>query len=233
MTTPIQPTDSYAEWDAAYVLGALEPGERRDFEAHLATCDRCRASVAELAAMPSLLTRAQPWFEEGGVDSARAEVGPPANLVSLVEAREAKRHRTARRRITLVAVGAAAVLALGIGIPLAMTPSVPTPDAVVALEPVDDSPITASVSLDSVAWGTNISMTCDYPAAAYPGTGGGTYTLVVTAASGETEHVGTWTAVPGKTITLDAATSFPLDEIASVSMVDSDGEVVLEAPVAA
>ena len=228
MTMPMQPSDSYAEWDAAYVLGALEPGERRDFEAHLATCERCRASVAELASMPGLLTRAKPWFEEGD-----GEVGPPSNLVSLVEAREAKRHKAARRRVTLVAVGAAAVLALGIGIPLAMTPSAPLPDAVVALEPVGASPITASVSLDSVAWGTSISMTCDYPASAYPGTGGGTYTLVVTSASGDSQQVGTWEAVPGKTITLDGATSIPLDQIASVSMVDSAGTVVLEAPVAA
>ena len=28
--------DPYREWDAAYVLGALAPAERRDFEAHLA-----------------------------------------------------------------------------------------------------------------------------------------------------------------------------------------------------
>lgn len=220
--------DSYAEWDAAYVLGALEPGERRDFEAHLATCERCRASVAELVSLPGLLTRAQPWFEE-----ADAEVGPPSNLVSLVEAREARQRSKARRRVGLMAVGAAAVLALGIGIPLAMTPSVPEPDAVVAMEAVADTPVTASLAFDSVAWGTNISMTCDYPAAAYPGTGGGTYTLVVTSTSGATEQVGTWAAVPGKTIHLDAATSVPLDQIASVTMVDSTGAVLLEAPVAA
>ena len=221
-------SDSYAEWDAAYVLGALEPGERRDFEAHLATCERCRASVAELASMPGLLTRAQPWFEE-----TSGEVGPPSNLVSLVEAREARRRAKARRRVGFTAVGAAAVLALGIGIPLALTPAPPAPDAVVAMEAVASTPITASLTFDSVAWGTNISMTCDYPASAYPGTGGGTYSLVVTSTSGDTQSVGTWDAVPGKTIHLDAATSVPLDEIATVTMVDSSGTVLLSAPVTA
>jgi anti-sigma-K factor RskA len=221
-------SDSYAEWDAAYVLGALEPGERRDFEAHLATCERCRASVAELASMPGLLTRAQPWFEE-----TSGEVGPPSNLVSLVEAREARRRAKARRRVGFTAVGAAAVLALGIGIPLALTPAPPAPDAVVAMEAVASTPITASLTFDSVAWGTNISMTCDYPASAYPDTGGGTYSLVVTSTSGDTQSVGTWDAVPGKTIHLNAATSVPLDEIATVTMVDSSGTVLLSAPVTA
>jgi anti-sigma factor RsiW len=221
-------SDSYAEWDAAYVLGALEPGERRDFEAHLATCERCRASVAELASMPGLLTRAQPWFEE-----TSGEVGPPSNLVSLVEAREARRRAKARRRVGFIAVGAAAVLALGIGIPLALTPAPPAPDAVVAMEAVASTPITASLTFESVAWGTNISMTCDYPASAYPGTGGGTYSLVVTSTSGDTQSVGTWDAVPGKTIHLNAATSVPLDEIATVTMVDSSGTVLLSAPVTA
>ena len=28
--------DKFAQWDAAYVLGALSPAERREFEEHLA-----------------------------------------------------------------------------------------------------------------------------------------------------------------------------------------------------
>ena len=47
----------YAEWDAAYVLGALSPAERREFEEHLEACEACRRSVAELAPMPGLLAR--------------------------------------------------------------------------------------------------------------------------------------------------------------------------------
>ncbi|MCZ2263463.1 anti-sigma factor family protein, partial [Isoptericola sp. QY 916] len=49
------PTDPYREWDAAYVLGALSPADRRDYEEHLAGCDACRAAVAELAGLPGLL----------------------------------------------------------------------------------------------------------------------------------------------------------------------------------
>ena len=41
--------DAYALWDAAYVLGSLSGSERREFEAHMATCPSCRAAVSELS----------------------------------------------------------------------------------------------------------------------------------------------------------------------------------------
>ena len=43
-----------------YVLGALEPAERADFEEHLAGCERCQAEVAELRGLPELLEQAAP-----------------------------------------------------------------------------------------------------------------------------------------------------------------------------
>lgn len=225
--------EEFAEWDAAYVLGALTPADRRAFESHLETCERCRAAVSELAPIPGLLTRAQPFFEEPD-----AVAGPPSNLVDLVAAREAKRQRTARRRIAFAAVGTAAVLALGIAIPaVVQQDTIPEPAAVVALAPVAATPLTASVSFDNAAWGTSISMTCTYPAAApsspYPGGATATtYTLVVTDAAGETEQVASWTAMPGDTVTLDAGTALTLGQIQTVELRSATGEVLLEAPVA-
>ena len=52
--------DKFAQWDAAYVLGALSPAERREFEEHLATCPHCQAAVSELAGMPGLLAQVSP-----------------------------------------------------------------------------------------------------------------------------------------------------------------------------
>jgi hypothetical protein len=46
-----------------YVLGALEPAERADFEEHLAGCERCQAEVAELRGLPALLEQATPPVE--------------------------------------------------------------------------------------------------------------------------------------------------------------------------
>ena len=42
--------------DASYVLGALTPTERRDFQRHLARCSRCQASIRQLAHVQWLLT---------------------------------------------------------------------------------------------------------------------------------------------------------------------------------
>src|ERR1039457_4338188 len=55
--------DPYARLDAAYLLGALDADERLAYEAHLAICRRCRAGLAEISAIPSLLA---------GLDESRA-----------------------------------------------------------------------------------------------------------------------------------------------------------------
>jgi anti-sigma factor RsiW len=47
--------DRYVTWDAAYVLGSLTSNERREYEAHLETCKRCRAAVGEISGIPALL----------------------------------------------------------------------------------------------------------------------------------------------------------------------------------
>ena len=47
--------DRYVTWDAAYVLGSLTSSERREYEAHLESCKRCRAAVGEISGIPALL----------------------------------------------------------------------------------------------------------------------------------------------------------------------------------
>ncbi|NKY37955.1 anti-sigma factor family protein, partial [Cellulomonas septica] len=71
--------DPFREWDAAYVLGALGPSDRRRFEEHLAVCDACQDRVAELAGMPGLLRALPPdqaaaLLEPEPSDVAEAEV---------------------------------------------------------------------------------------------------------------------------------------------------------------
>lgn len=53
-------TDSYRHWAAVYVLGALDPGERGEYETHLAICAKCSAAVAELTGLPELLDTLTP-----------------------------------------------------------------------------------------------------------------------------------------------------------------------------
>ena len=63
----------FADWDSAYVLGALPPGDRREYEAHLETCEACSRSVAELAPIPGLLARLPADRAEALLDGAFAD----------------------------------------------------------------------------------------------------------------------------------------------------------------
>ena len=45
-------TDRFRDWDAAYVLGALDSEDRRAYERHLAKCPSCSKALAELAGLP-------------------------------------------------------------------------------------------------------------------------------------------------------------------------------------
>ena len=49
-------TDAYRGWAAVYVLGSLNPHERRQFEKHIIECSNCAAAVSELAALQDLLS---------------------------------------------------------------------------------------------------------------------------------------------------------------------------------
>ena len=68
---------------AGYVLGTLAPPEAAAFETHLATCDRCRAELAELDALPGLLAGAElappPQLRARTLDAVRRASGPTAD----------------------------------------------------------------------------------------------------------------------------------------------------------
>lgn len=50
----------------AYLLGALEPPERYEFEAHIAGCDNCRTELVRLAPLPGMLNQISVEdFDEG------------------------------------------------------------------------------------------------------------------------------------------------------------------------
>lgn len=219
---------TYAQWDASYVLGALTPGDRHAYESHLEECERCRAAVAGLASMPGLLARTRPEVE--GWEVPEMDVGPPADLIDSVTQRHLRRRRRLRNRVILGVSAVAAAVALAIAVPMALVgPPEPAPELTVALSPVGDSVMTATLALSSVPWGTSIDMTCTYPATATWGGDDGpwAYSLVVTDDSGNSSQVSTWTAVPGKTIHLDAGTSTPLDQIASIEIVSAGGQTIL------
>ncbi|WP_212754237.1 zf-HC2 domain-containing protein [Nakamurella aerolata] len=70
----------FADWDGAYVLGALSAEDRRAFEMHMGACAACRRAVAELAGLPGLLARVDPQVALGLDDDTVAfhRAGPGA-----------------------------------------------------------------------------------------------------------------------------------------------------------
>lgn len=212
----------YAHNDGAYVLGALAPGERRAYEAHLADCESCAAAVRQLAGLPGLLGRVDPQVLEAPADD------PPETLLPalLDEVRRTRRRRTGRR----LAVAAAAVLlaggaAGGVGVALHDGPA-PTPSATRAMTPLTQAPVHATLAFQSVPWGTRLSLACTYDAPAgyaQPVS----YALVVHTRDGRTEQVATWRALPGRTTRLTATAAADRADIASVELRTADGHPVL------
>ncbi|GIG41796.1 anti-sigma factor family protein [Cellulomonas phragmiteti] len=221
-------TDPYRDWDAAYVLGALAPGERREFEEHLAACDACRAAVGELAGMPALLG----MVPQEQVDAAGDERDGPADVVPLARVAAAAHRRRARGRVALAGVAAALVVLAGatgaaVTAATAARPAVVAADArTVALAPVAGSGVSADLTLAPVAWGTRLDWSCAYEAAELPE---GVYTLVLVDAAGERSVVATWTSTGERAAAgLGASSALPLEGIARVEL----GVVGLDRPLA-
>jgi anti-sigma factor RsiW len=91
-------THEYAMWDAAYVLGSLSSDDRREFEAHLSTCQSCRDAVSELSGMPALLSRLDrddvTAIDEG--DANGFNMAAPLQMLGTLLAKVGCRRRRAR-----------------------------------------------------------------------------------------------------------------------------------------
>lgn len=228
--------DEFATWDSAYVLGALAPAERREFEAHLRECERCSESVSELAGLPGLLSRvprdqAFALLEDDGTleTASVAEPGPgPEMLPSLLH--RARRRRARGRWLVGGLSAIAAALIVGIAafvLPGVVTPA--TPQASVVMQQVEPSALTADLRLTAEPWGTRVDSRCTY---AHVGAASGghswTYAMVVTDHAGQQHTISTWTADEGTTATPVATTSLPLKDIATVDIRSAgDGTVLL------
>jgi len=224
-------TDEFSTYDAAYVLGALSPTERAAFEVHLRTCPSCAGAVTGLAGLPGLLAKVP---VEEVTDPASAPL-PQTLLPRLLREVAARRHR--RRWVTgLSAAAVAAVIATGAGVlgsSLAPHQRPATPPAAVATAPGRDlvavvpSPVTASVVMVPMAWGTRLDLRCDYYAS-----GGGSasreYTLVVHDRAGRSQQVAAWKALPDKELSLSAASSWHPQDIADVEVQTLGGRALLQ-----
>lgn len=236
-------TDAYSDWDAAYVVGALSPEDRREFERHLGSCASCSRAVAGLAGLPGLLA-AVPVDQAlrigapgAGVADAGAALGRPdapraadAGLRRLLKA--ARRERNRARALVAGAVLAAAAVAATAALLLpgwVGSPSGEPSQTPVAMEPVVPSPLTADIRLSGESWGTRIETSCRYADSGYRADAQA-YALYVTDRQGASSVVASWLAGPGTTVAPVGTTSVALGDIATVDIRSVlTGTVLLEA----
>jgi hypothetical protein len=227
--------DAYSLWDAAYVLGSLSGSERREFEAHMATCPSCRAAVSELSGIPALLAQLSA-DEVEALDNPSAEdpAMRPEVLDSLIQKVEWRRKRT--RRLSMMTLAAAAVVA-AIALVIGIWPVIggggggggeqPMASAV-TMTKTAETPINAQVTLSSFGWGTRIDMVCTYGDYASRGQAQPqNLGMVVVGHDGSANQIATWVGLNGATALPSGSTTLQKDQIKSVQLVDTDTKTVL------
>ncbi|MFI9008266.1 zf-HC2 domain-containing protein [Actinosynnema sp. NPDC053489] len=229
------PVDPYRDWGAAYVLGSLSPGERREFEGHLAGCPECSGDVASLAGVPGILSAVP---RDRALDLLEPEAGsaePPAALLTGLLAAERSRRWRAR-----ALVAAALVVAAFAGAAVALTVRPAAPDTTaqgttaqappapdVVMRQTVPSPVTASVHLVDEPWGTRIDVLCSYAVPDGPPPPAFSYALHVVTADGTAARVATWTAGPGSTTRPTATTELTRSDITGVEIRLAQNDLVL------
>lgn len=214
--------DRFRDWDAAYILGALSTDDRRAFERHLATCPECSASLAELAGLPGILSKlssedavavlAPP--EDFAVDDHLRDHGHAPGLVQRLAAAAQRRKRRIRLGMLAAAVAVVALFTVG-GIAI-VSSQAPTP-AVVAMAPVNQNVITASLQVTKKGWGTSFSWSCSYHDGIWTGRPV-SYDLVVVTKSGRESTVATWSTAGEHASGLAASTAIRTADIRSVEI---------------
>ncbi|MFC7529453.1 anti-sigma factor family protein [Actinoplanes sp. GCM10030250] len=216
--------------DAAYVLGALSPGERAAYESHLASCSFCREAVADLARVPDMLDRLDADEFARLLDpSLTSHSSAYPHPYPHPHPRRRPRVRAFSIRVLSTVVAAVLVLLVGGGVVAwsmdRTAPVAAPPGPALAMDPVEDvSPITATVRLTSTAGGTNVEMVCSYSKSAEKAY---TFRLIAYGPDEQKEQLGSWLAQPGTTFRMPGVTHFAEGSLARLEVVRYDGKAML------
>ncbi|OBB71619.1 anti-sigma factor [Mycobacterium sp. 852014-52144_SCH5372336] len=213
------PVADLAEWDAAYVLGALSPQDRRAYEDYLAANPARAAEVAGLAEMPAMLAALSREEAAALIDADEGSaVEQSADVASLAQA-AAKRQRRSRRTMLAATVAVAAALAVLGGFVGATVFPRTTSVQTVAMEPMQPGQrqgLTAQLAVTEKKWGTELNWACEYTKDWARDVD--SYDIVVTTRDGVQTAVGSWRPAGDEATGLSAATSIPTAEIRSIDI---------------
>lgn len=203
----------------AYVLGALDPADRRRVEQHLSHCRDCTNEVARFSPLPGLLGRVSE-------QEVSAELLVPSDdlldgvIHKLAEEERSLRTQVRRWRAAAVAASVAAIVAVVV----AVAPWRTEPDRViVAADPVATASTAATGQVAAIAWewGTTVELR----AADLPRRDG--YVLWAVAEDGRRERAGTWGVTASGSAQVRGASSIDRSELDRVEVTDRDGNVIM------
>jgi hypothetical protein len=222
--TDFKPDDNLAEWDAAYVLGALSLEERRAYESYLAANPARAAELTELAGMPGILNALSRDEAVALTDLAGA---PPAqerpdNIASLAHAAAKRQQRSRRTWLAAAVASAAALLIAGgiVGATVFPNSAAPTQTAAMqAMQPTPREGLTAELAVTEKKWGTELNWACQYTKDWSRKVD--SYDIVVTTHDGMQKTVGSWKPAGDEATGLSAATSIPTKQIRTVDIRES------------
>ncbi|MFD1537448.1 anti-sigma factor family protein [Nonomuraea guangzhouensis] len=233
-------TDPYAEWDAAYVIGALSPRERLEYEEHLSGCAACSQAVASLAGIPGILSTvpADRALRPPHADPSPAEV-PTSLLPELMKSsRRARRWGRIRTAAVAIAAAVAGVMVSPLlperqeaALPMQASPLLPEQQetALPMLQTIP-SPVTAEVRVIQEPWGTRVELTCRYAVPADPAPPKTfEYALYVTDLMGSSTRLATWMASPDTTTMPVGTTGLTMKQIRSIDVrLTKNGRILLD-----
>jgi hypothetical protein len=213
--------DDLADWDAAYVLGALTLEDRRTYEAYLAANPERAAHLTEFAGLPGILNalsreEAVALIREGGDVPADGQVDM---VPSLAQAAAKRQRRSRRTLLTAAAAAAAAALIAGGVVGATVFPQSTAPTQTVAMQAMPPTPrggLTAELAVSEKKWGTELNWACQYTKDWSRNVK--SYDIVVTTHDGVQTAVGSWSPAGEEASGLSAATSIPTSQIRSVDI---------------
>jgi len=206
--------EAYADWSAAYLLGALEPAERSDYQRHLGGCDICQRTVADFSTLPGLLARADPTEEDLAATKRVTEAA--VKLTNDHYARTAT--RADRWKTTALVAAAALLLVVGLQVNSSFQSATRVPGGI---ELAFVSEASGTVTVEQKPWGTRIDLDLDgLPQRE-------SYQLWAVDVDGNWASSATWAPTPTGKAVLVSATAASIDNLDRIVITSVDVDDVL------